>query len=48
LTSAEWRDKATSSLATAVDHFFTPPPEAGRAKGEAAAVPLRQGLDGAR
>jgi len=50
MTSVEWREKATSSLATAVDHFFAPPPEAGKpsAKGEATVDPLRQGLDGAR
>jgi N-acetylmuramoyl-L-alanine amidase len=43
MTSAEWRDKTTSSLAAAVDHFFVPRTDAERpgAKAQANANSLR-------
>ncbi len=48
LTSAEWRAKATSALASAVDSFFTPRADGERAtpKAEASASPPASGVEG--
>jgi N-acetylmuramoyl-L-alanine amidase len=48
LTSAEWRAKATSALASAVDGFFTPRADGARAapKAEASASPPASSVEG--
>jgi N-acetylmuramoyl-L-alanine amidase len=48
LTSAEWRAKATSALASAVDSFFTPRADGARPtpKAEASASPPASGVEG--
>jgi N-acetylmuramoyl-L-alanine amidase len=48
LTSAEWRAKATSALASAVDRFFISRADGGRAtpKAEASASPPASGVEG--
>lgn len=50
MTSPEWRAKATSSLASAIDHFFASRSDAGRPspKAEASANPPPSGSDDAR
>jgi N-acetylmuramoyl-L-alanine amidase len=50
MTSPEWRDKATSSLASAIDRFFVPRSDGGRAapKAEASANASLPAGEGAR